>query len=197
VHSNAAQHLAGADHGSGRIGRKTFRTLDVESWQLSSQPLGSSTSFQTGRIEMGKASRPRDYVLPSIDALTAFACMAASFLLRLDPGPALHAYSQRLVVASLAAAFIKPAIFSAMGLYSIYWRYVGPAEVRSVLGVCATGSVALAAGAALMQSWFPEGRGIPLSILAIDFLATTLGVGLVRFVANDLMVHKDAGRQRV
>jgi FlaA1/EpsC-like NDP-sugar epimerase len=146
---------------------------------------------------MAKANRLHDYLLPSIDALAAFASMAASFVLRLDPGPALHAYSQRLVVASLAAAFIKPAIFSAMGLYSVYWRYVSPAEVRSVLGACATGSIALVAGAAFIQSWFPGLRGIPPSVFAIDFLATILAVGLLRFVANGVMVHEDAGRQRV
>jgi hypothetical protein len=48
---SAAEHLAGADHGSGRIARKTFGTLDVESWQLSSQPLGGSSRLNSWNDE--------------------------------------------------------------------------------------------------------------------------------------------------
>jgi FlaA1/EpsC-like NDP-sugar epimerase len=135
-----------------------------------------------------------DTVLMGADALLAFASVGVSFALRFDPLPAVENYLQRILITASMAALLKPAVLRSMDLYSIYWRYAGAPEVRRMLGASVTASIALAAAVALIQSPFPDLRGIPASVLLVDFLVMTLGLDIVRLLINSGMAEAGCGR---
>jgi FlaA1/EpsC-like NDP-sugar epimerase len=128
--------------------------------------------------------RGADLVLVCLDGLIAFASMALSFMVRFDPGPVFRAYLPQLLAVGCIAAFLKPGIFLATRIYAVYWRYVSAREVFHLFSATATASIALALAVMLLQSPFPSLRGIPLAILLVDFLASTLAVSSLRFILH-------------
>jgi len=123
--------------------------------------------------------------LAIIDAAVACVTMTASFAFRFDIGPALAHFVPQLIVATMVAAAVKPAIYRLAGLYRIYWAYVGLREV-----FLAATAVTAASLAVVLITAAVHGVGIvgpyPVSVFVLDWIATLASIGLAR-----ALVHYD------
>jgi FlaA1/EpsC-like NDP-sugar epimerase len=133
---------------------------------------------------MRPSFRASDLLLPCLDGLIAVGSIALAFVARFDLGSVLQAYLSQLVGVASISLLLKPAIFLAVGLYRVYWRHAGLREILRLLLAVVIASISLSLLVALLQSPLPSYRGIPQSIFLVDFLATAMGVSLLR-----LLVH--------
>jgi len=138
----------------------------------------------------------RDLVLACIDGVLAAASIVLAFVLRFDPLPAFQAFSQQIGAIACFATFLKPSVFFAAGLYSVYWGYVSRREVLQLLAGASVASIALAAAVALLQSPVVWLRGIPPSVFFIDFLVTTAAVSFLRVLAHTSLSEASQPRGR-
>ncbi len=128
--------------------------------------------------------RPQDILVCALDGGAAFASIALSFIVAFDAGLAVQAYFWPMIAVGCLSALLKPATFFAVGLYSIYWRYVGQREVFRLIRGIGGASAALGLSVGLLEWPLVWLRGIPVSILLVDLLATTVGVSAIRFILH-------------
>ena len=107
----------------------------------------------------------------------------ASYILRLEPGPALVLYLPSAVWMAGLALLIKPFIYSFFGLYRRLWLYASVQELKLIVTAVTAASLLLAIP---VVSLFALGlfSGFPRSVLVIDWLLSILLVGGLRFAVR-------------
>ena len=128
--------------------------------------------------------RASDLVLPCLDGLIAVGSIALSFIARFDVSSALRAHLPQLVGVASVSLLLNPAIFLAVGIYRVYWRHATQREILRLLLAVVIASISLLLLVALLQSPFPSFRAIPQSIFFVHFLATAMGVSLLRLILH-------------
>lgn len=104
----------------------------------------------------------------------------ASYILRLEPGPALRLYLPSAIWMVALALLIKPFVYAFFGLYRRLWLYASVQELKLITTAVTAASLLLAIP---LVSLFALGvfTGFPRSVLVIDWLLSILLVGGLRF----------------
>lgn len=120
-------------------------------------------------------------VHPWADAVIGFTAVWIASVIRFGVGPIFAAAMPLIWPAALIAAVIRPLALASMGVYSIFWRNVGPREIGRLVAGVAAGSVVMA-----VALWLLRGAAlIPMfsrSLIAIDFFMSLILYGLFRRV---------------
>jgi FlaA1/EpsC-like NDP-sugar epimerase len=145
---------------------------------------------------MRPSFRANDLILPCLDGFIAFASIALSFIARFDVGSVLQAYLPQLVAAASMSLLLKPAILLAVGIYRVYWRHASRREILRLLMAVVIASISLVLLVTLLQSPLPSLRGIPPSIFLVDFLATGMGVSLLRLMVHSRLTESSESPRR-
>jgi FlaA1/EpsC-like NDP-sugar epimerase len=136
----------------------------------------------------GKPSIRNRYLLAG-DMVLAVAAVFGSYVLRLEPGPALNLYIPSAYWLAALAVIIKPPIYYAFGLYRRIWLYASMQELKLILVAVTAASVPVTFAILLL---FNAGFfvGFPRSVLVIDWLLSILAVGGLRFSLRLLAENK-------
>ncbi|NPV57930.1 MAG: hypothetical protein HPY76_14845, partial [Anaerolineae bacterium] len=104
----------------------------------------------------------------------------ASYILRLEPGPALRLYLPSAIWMVALALLIKPFVYAFFGLYRRLWLYASVQELKLITTAVTAASLLLAIP---LVSLFALGvfTGFPRSVLVIDWLLSILLGGGLRF----------------
>ncbi len=120
-------------------------------------------------------------VHPWADAVIGFTAVWIGSVIRFGLGPIFAAAMPLIWPAALISAVIRPLTLASMGVYSIFWRNVGPREIGKLVAGVAAGSVVIA-----VALWLLLGAAlVPMfsrSLIAIDFVISLLLIGLFRRV---------------
>jgi FlaA1/EpsC-like NDP-sugar epimerase len=136
----------------------------------------------------GKPSIRNRYLLAG-DMVLAVVAVFGSYVLRLEPGPALNLYIPSAYWLAALALVIKPPIYYAFGLYRRIWLYASMQELKLILVAVTAASVPVTFAILLL---FNAGFfvGFPRSVLVIDWLLSILAVGGLRFSLRLLAENK-------
>jgi FlaA1/EpsC-like NDP-sugar epimerase len=128
------------------------------------------------------------YLLVGDITLAAIAVFG-SYILRLEPGPALNLYFPSAYWLAALAVLIKPPIYFAFGLYRRIWLYASIQELKLIVVAVTAASIPVSIGILLL---FNAGFfvGFPRSVLVIDWLLSILAVGGLRFTLRLLAENK-------
>jgi FlaA1/EpsC-like NDP-sugar epimerase len=128
------------------------------------------------------------------DLIVWVAALVLAFLIRFDGAiPAL--YWNYFPVLLLLFLPIKAVWHWAFRLYKVSWRSVGLPELVNTIKAAGTSSLSIAASLVFLRSLRPF-WGFPRSVLAMDFLLTLFGVGLLRISRRLLQRQLDGFRER-
>jgi FlaA1/EpsC-like NDP-sugar epimerase len=113
------------------------------------------------------------------DVILAVLAAFGSYLLRLEPGPALNLYLPSAYWLAVLAVLIKPPVYYAFGLYRRIWLYASIRELKLIAVAVTAASLPVGFGILLL---FNAGTfiGFPRSVLVIDWLLSLLMVGGLR-----------------
>jgi FlaA1/EpsC-like NDP-sugar epimerase len=138
----------------------------------------------------GKSIIRNRYLLTG-DILLAAAVVFGSYVLRLEPGPALNLYLPSSYWLAALAVLIKPPIYFAFGLYRRIWLYASIQELKLIVVAVTVASIPVGFSILLL---FNAGLfvGFPRSVLVIDWLLSILAVGGLRFTLRLLAENKTA-----
>jgi FlaA1/EpsC-like NDP-sugar epimerase len=128
------------------------------------------------------------YVLVG-DVILAVLAAFGSYLLRLEPGPALNLYLPSAYWLAVLAVLIKPPIYYAFGLYRRIWLYASIRELKLIAVAVTAASLPVGFGILLL---FNAGVfiGFPRSVLVIDWLLSLLMVGGLRLALRMLAENR-------
>jgi FlaA1/EpsC-like NDP-sugar epimerase len=131
----------------------------------------------------------RNRYLLAGDIILAAAAVFGSYVLRLEPGPALDLYLPSAYWLAALAVVIKPPIYFAFGLYRRIWLYASMQELKLIVVAVTVASIPVGFGILLL---FNAGFfvGFPRSVLVIDWLLSVLAVGGLRFSLRLLAENK-------
>lgn len=107
----------------------------------------------------------------------------ASYVLRLELGPALALYTPSALWMLGVSIIIKPLVYSFFGLYRRMWLYASIQELKLIAVAVTTASLFVSMA---MVSLFSLGifTGFPRSVLVIDWVLSILMVGGLRFTVR-------------
>jgi FlaA1/EpsC-like NDP-sugar epimerase len=127
------------------------------------------------------------------DLSIAFVTVWISFAIRFGIGTDLSSYLILVLLMAILAAMMKPLILWLLGIYSIYWKYIGMREIRRLVLGMAIGSGTLVIALLILNN---EGLVpmAPRSVIAIDFVLSLALVALLRKIAySDSFRHAGNG----
>ncbi len=135
-----------------------------------------------------KSSVRNRYVLLG-DLLLIAIIVIGSFAIRLELGSAFSFYMPSALWMVCIALIIKPLVYYEFGLYRRLWIYASVQEMKLIVAAVTTATILLSV---LMISLFSLGmfKGFPRSVLLIDWLASILAVGGLRFTFRLLAENK-------
>jgi FlaA1/EpsC-like NDP-sugar epimerase len=135
-----------------------------------------------------KSSVRNRYVLLG-DLLLIAIIVIGSFAIRLELGSAFSFYMPSALWMVCIAIIIKPLVYYEFGLYRRLWIYASVQEMKLIVAAVTTATILLSV---LMISLFSLGmfKGFPRSVLLIDWLASILAVGGLRFTFRLLAENK-------
>lgn len=112
-----------------------------------------------------------------------------SFALRLDLSVLFPVYTPSIIWMMCVALVVKPIVYYEFGLYRRVWVYASVQELKLIVAAVTTASVLVSA---IMIALFSLGvfRGFIRSVLGIDWLASILAVGGLRFTLRLLAENK-------
>jgi FlaA1/EpsC-like NDP-sugar epimerase len=115
------------------------------------------------------------------DLILLIVCVAASYVLRLELGPAFSFYLPSAYWMVLIVLGVKPLVYYYFGLYRRLWIYASIQELKLIAAAVTTASLIVSTIMIIlfMQNIFV---GFPRSVLVIDWLLSLLLVGGLRFV---------------
>ena len=109
--------------------------------------------------------------------------IVGSFVLRLGFGPLLVDHAPRAYVMIVVSLLIKPLVYYAFGLYRRVWVYASIQELKLVGVAVTTASLLVFMVIATLQI-FPVFPGFSRYVIFIDWLASLVTVGGLRFAAR-------------
>lgn len=114
-----------------------------------------------------------------------------SFAIRLELGSAFSFYLPSALWMAGIALVIKPIVYYEFGLYRRLWIYASVQEMKLIVAAVTTASVLLSA---VMIGLWSLGllKGFPRSALAIDWLASIIAVGGLRFTFRLLAENRSS-----
>ncbi len=123
------------------------------------------------------------------DLILIVAVVLGSYALRLELTRIFPFYMPSLLWMVGLSLVIKPLIYYEFGLYRRLWVYASVQELKLIAAAVTSASIIVAV---TMISLFSLGlfRGFPRSVLAIDWLASILAVGGLRFIFRLLAENK-------
>ncbi len=117
------------------------------------------------------------------DLFLIVASVIGSFVLRLNLGPLLIDHAPRALVMICVSLIIKPLVYYAFGLYRRVWVYASIQELKLVAVAVTTASLLVFMVIATIQI-FPVFPGFSRYVIFIDWLASLVSVGGLRFAAR-------------
>ena len=124
------------------------------------------------------------------DLVLIIIVVLGSYAMRLDLNTLFPFYTPSILWMVGVALIVKPLIYYEFGLYRRLWVYASVQELKVIVTAVTTASILLSV---TMISLFSIGlfRGFPRSVLAIDWLASILAVGGLRFTFRLLAENKN------
>ena len=112
-----------------------------------------------------------------------------SYAMRLDLNTLFPFYTPSIIWMVCIALVVKPLVYYEFGLYRRLWVYASVQELKIIVAAVTTASILVSV---TMISLFSIGffRGFPRSVLAIDWIASILAVGGLRFTFRLLAENK-------
>jgi FlaA1/EpsC-like NDP-sugar epimerase len=132
-------------------------------------------SALAGTSTLGLRGNVRRAVMLAQDALIPVAALQAAFFFRFEGGVPPE-YLPTMALGSLVLAAVRPVSSVAFGLDRWSFRMSGLFEAVRLAGATTLGSVAF-----IFLMSFPVGRGVPRSIVALEFFLTTSLMAAYRF----------------
>jgi len=117
------------------------------------------------------------------DLFLIVASIVGSFVLRLGFGALLIDHAPRAYVMIVVSLLIKPLIYYAFGLYRRVWVYASIQELK-LIGVAVTTASLLVFMVIATLQIFPVFPGFSRYVIFIDWLASLISVGGLRFAAR-------------
>ncbi len=117
------------------------------------------------------------------DLFLIVASVLGSFVLRLGFGPLLIDHAPRALVMICVSLVIKPLVYYAFGLYRRVWVYASIQELKLIAVAVTTASLLVFMVIATLQI-FPVFPGFSRYVIFIDWLASLVSVGGLRFAAR-------------
>lgn len=124
------------------------------------------------------------------DLILIIIVVLGSYALRLDLNTLFPFYTPSIIWMICVALVVKPLIYHEFGLYRRLWVYASVQELKVIVAAVTSASILVSV---TMISLFSIGlfRGFPRSVLAIDWLASILAVGGLRFTFRLLAENKN------
>jgi FlaA1/EpsC-like NDP-sugar epimerase len=124
------------------------------------------------------------------DLILIIAVVLGSFAMRLELTQIFPFYMPSVLWMVGLSLIIKPLVYYEFGLYRRLWIYASVQELKLIVAAVTSASIIVAV---TMISLFSLGffRGFPRSVLAIDWLASILAVGGLRFIFRLLAENKN------
>lgn len=127
-----------------------------------------------------------------LDMAVVIISVSMSFFLRLGFFLTMRAYIYPLMIIAMMTLIMKPIAFNTIGLYRPYWGYVSWREIRLLALAPTAGTLTLIAVYLLVSRLpFVWLRGVPRSVIGIDWLITLLGIGSIRWIAHSVLRRKE------
>ena len=108
------------------------------------------------------------------DLVISFGSVWLSYLLRLGSISFVLEFIPQIWVMSVSALILKPVVFKMLGIYRIYWKYIGLRELTKLAASSTLGSTAVAVVLVILisiQIGLPA--AFPRSVVAIDWVIST------------------------
>lgn len=123
------------------------------------------------------------------DLLLIIVVVLGSYALRLELNTVFPFYTPSVLWMIGISLLVKPLVYYEFGLYRRLWIYASVQELRTIVTAVTAASIIVSV---TMISLFSLGvfRGFPRSVLAIDWLASILAVGGLRFTFRLLAENK-------
>jgi len=115
------------------------------------------------------------------DVILLIVSVAASYILRLELGPAFSFYLPSAYWMVLIVLAIKPLVYYYFGLYRRLWIYASIQELKLIAAAVTTASL-IVSTIMIILFMFNVFVGFPRSVLVIDWLLSLLLVGGLRFI---------------
>jgi len=125
------------------------------------------------------------------DLILIIAVVLGSYSMRLELTQIFPFYMPSVLWMVGLSLIIKPLVYYEFGLYRRLWIYASVQELKLIVAAVTSASIIVAV---TMISLFSLGffRGFPRSVLAIDWLASILAVGGLRFIFRLLAENKNS-----
>ena len=106
------------------------------------------------------------------DLVISFVSIWLSYLLRLGSISFVMQFSPQIWVMSVSALVLRPVVFKMLGIYRIYWKYVGLREWTKLVASSMIGSIAVVL-VVLISIRLGMPSEFPRSVVALDWLIST------------------------